>query len=40
VSTNDGLALGLVVQEAVNLSNAVDVSIVARRIVRELPTFG
>lgn len=40
VSTNDGLALGLVVQEAVNLGNAVDVSIVARRIVRELPTFG
>ena len=40
VSTNDGLALGLIVQEAVNLGDAADVSIVARRVVRELPTFG
>jgi hypothetical protein len=40
VSTNDGLALGLILQEAVNLGNAADVSIVARRIVRALPTFG
>ena len=40
VSTNDGLALGLILQEAVNLGDAADVSIVARRIVRELPTFG